>query len=202
MEENDIKTINIKTMDFNINKKKLVQNHKMQKEIKKRVVSEKWTFSEDYFEHNNQLLLIENIINKLEENISEDNTLNTFDGVEKIVIQQINRKIYGYKQQDFLKKIYDDSQFITFNNIIKKMNECKLKCYYCKNNMDVLYDISREMTQWSVDRIDNFKGHNNNNFYLSCLDCNLKRRRKDDEKFRFTKQLNIVKCLNIDSNNI
>jgi hypothetical protein len=53
--------------------------------------------------------------------------------------------------------------------------------------------VSREMKQWSVDRIDNDKGHNIDNFHLACLDCNLKRRRRTDEKFLFTKQLNIVK---------
>jgi hypothetical protein len=59
--------------------------------------------------------------------------------------------------------------------------------------MNVLYDISREMRQWSVDRIDNDKGHNINNYHLACLECNLKRRRRTDEKFLFTKQLNIIK---------
>ena len=59
--------------------------------------------------------------------------------------------------------------------------------------MLILYDISREMTQWSIDRIDNEVGHNMNNYHLSCLDCNLKKKRKTDEKFRFTKQLNLIK---------
>ena len=59
--------------------------------------------------------------------------------------------------------------------------------------MNVLYDISREMTQWSVDRINNDLGHNIGNFHLACLECNLKRRRRTDEKFLFTKQLNIIK---------
>ena len=84
-------------------------------------------------------------------------------------------------------------QFIDFDCVINKMVECELKCRYCKGVMLVLYDISREMTQWSVDRIDNDKGHNKNNFHLACLECNLKRRRRTDEKFLFTKQLNIVK---------
>jgi hypothetical protein len=59
--------------------------------------------------------------------------------------------------------------------------------------MNVLYDISREMRQWSVDRVDNDLGHNIDNFHLACLECNLKRRRRTDEKFLFTKQLNIIK---------
>jgi hypothetical protein len=127
-----------------------------------------------------------------------NNNLNYFDDVSKIAIQEINKKMYGYKQQDTLKKRYNEEQFLTFESIINKMIECELKCRYCKNEMNVLYDISREMKQWSIDRINNDVGHNIDNYHLACLDCNLKRRRRTDEKFLFTKQLNIVKKENID----
>ena len=109
------------------------------------------------------------------------------------MIREINKKISSYKQQDIIKKKIDVKQFITFESVIKKMIECELKCRYCKDIMNILYDISRESKQWSVDRIDNDVGHNINNFHLACLDCNLKRRRRTDEKFLFTKQLNIIK---------
>jgi hypothetical protein len=59
--------------------------------------------------------------------------------------------------------------------------------------MNVLYDISREMKLWTVDRINNDLGHNLDNYYLACLECNLKRRRRSDDKFLFTKQLNLIK---------
>ena len=83
------------------------------------------------------------------------------------------------------------------------MRDCELKCYYCHCEMNVLYDISREMTQWTVDRIDNDLGHNVDNYYLACLECNLKRRRRSDEKFLFTKQLKIVKtnCNTLNNSN-
>ena len=109
------------------------------------------------------------------------------------MIQEINKKISGYKQQDILKKKLDIYKFITFQSIIEKMIECELSCYYCKDKMNILYDNSRELKQWSVDRINNDFGHNNDNFYLACLDCNLQRRRKSDTKFLFTKQLCIIK---------
>ena len=127
-------------------------------------------------------------------NISNVNVKNS---ISKIAIQQINKKISSYKQQDILKKMLDNDKFLTFESVIFKMIECELKCRYCKNEMSVLYEISREMCQWSVDRIDNDLGHNIDNYHLACLDCNLKRRRRTDEKFLFTKQLNIVKCSNI-----
>ena len=116
-----------------------------------------------------------------------------YDEVSKTVVQEINKKFSGYKQQDKLKKILDENKFLTFETVLQKLIECELKCYYCKSEMKVLYDISRQMTQWSVDRIDNDKGHNNDNFYIACLDCNLKRRRRSDDKFLFTKQMKLVK---------
>ena len=174
------KTINIVGTNNRYMMKKLIREKK--DEPKKREISKEWTFSDEYFNYDKQL----KIINDISANILHDN-------VTKIIIQQINKKISSYKQQDILKKIFDTEQFIDFNCIINKMIKCELKCRYCICEMSVLYDITREMKQWSVDRIDNDKGHNKDNFHLACLECNLKRRRKTDEKFLFTKQLKIIK---------
>ena len=163
---------------------KKITNKSYDKELKKRVESEKWTFSEEHYKYENQIIMINDILN---------NNLNYTNEVSKIAIQEINKKIYGYKQQDILKKRYDEKFFLTFQSVINKIIECELKCRYCTKEMNVLYDISREMTQWSVDRINNDLGHNIGNFHLACLECNLKRRRRTDEKFLFTKQLNIIK---------
>ena len=154
------------------------------KENKKRVETEKWTFSEEHYKYENQLNMIQDI---------SKNNFNHVDEVSKIAIQQINKKLNGYKHQDVIKKHLNEKDFLTFESIINKMIECELKCRYCKKEMNVLYDISREMTQWSVDRINNDLGHNIENYHLACLECNLKRRRRSDEKFLFTKQLNIIK---------
>ena len=163
---------------------KKINERNIEKEVKKRVQSEKWSFSDENYEYSNQIKMIIDISN---------NNLTYIDEVSKIAIQEINKKIYSYKQQDKLKKLFNEIKFLTFDSIINKMIECELKCRYCKIGMNVLYDISREVNQWSVDRIDNDLGHNIDNFHLACLDCNLKRRRRTDEKFLFTKQLNIVK---------
>jgi len=162
----------------------LIAEHKAEKKVKKRIPCEKWTFPCEQFEHSNQLKMIKEICN---------NNFAYFDNVSKIAIQEINKKIYGYKQQDALKKRYDEENFLTFESVIHKMIECDLKCRYCQSEMNVLYDVSREMRQWSVDRVDNDLGHNIDNYHLACLECNLKRRRRTDEKYLFTKQLNIVK---------
>jgi hypothetical protein len=52
----------------------------------------------------------------------------------------------------------------------------------------------RENKQWTLDRIDNNLGHNEDNVVIACLECNLKRRRTNQSKFLFTKQLKIT-CL-------
>lgn len=174
------KTINIVGTNNRYMMKKLIREKN--KEPKKREVSKKWSFSENYFNYDYQ----KKIINDISSNNLEDN-------VSKIVIQEINKKISSYKQQDISKKMLDNEKFVDFQCIINKMIDCELKCRYCKCEMSILYDISREMKQWSVDRVDNDKGHNKDNFHLACLECNLKRRRRTDEKFLFTKQLNIVK---------
>ena len=167
--------------------KKLISHNKLEKEIKKREVSKKWTFNEANYKYDNQFKMIIDISN---------NNFNYYDDVTKIIIQQIKNKIYGYKQQDIIKKHLNEEKFLTFQSIIQKIIECELKCRYCKEEMFVLYDVSRELYQWSVDRIDNNIGHNIDNFHLACLECNLKRRRRTDEKFLFTKQLNIIKSEN------
>jgi hypothetical protein len=162
----------------------ITKNIEKNNKEKKRIESEKWTFNREDYEYENQMTNVKEIFN---------NNYNHFNHISKVMYQQINKKIYGYKQQDIIKKLFDETKFINIQTIINKMIDTELKCYYCNNEMLVLYDISREMKQWSVDRIDNDRGHNIDNFYLACLECNLKRRRRNDEKFLFTKQLKLVK---------
>jgi hypothetical protein len=181
--------------------KKLVNNHKNEKEMKKRAITKKWSFENECYEYSYQIQILKNILNEKNNDISNNDISNnditnndiSNNDITKIMIQEINKKIYNYKQQDMLKKLYNKEKFIAFDNIIAIMLESQLKCRYCDCEMLVLYDISREMKQWSVDRIDNNNGHNNDNFHLACLDCNLKRRRRTDEQFLFTKKLNLVK---------
>ena len=177
------KIINIRGTNNRYMIKKLTTDTK--KVNKKRVDSLGWNFADEYFKYDKQIELLKDIFT--------NNFINNDDTVGKIVFQQINTKISGYKQQDVLKKHYDCHKFIDFKNIIMKLIECDLKCRYCRESMTILYDVSREMKQWSVDRIDNDMGHNEDNYHLACLDCNLKRRRQTDKKFLFTKQLSIVK---------
>jgi len=182
--EDDSKKISIKGTHNKYAFKKFI--NKEEKKIKKREITKDWNFSDKYYDYEMQIKILEQIKEQQEQQEEEQE-------VSKIIIQEIRKKISGYKQQDIIKKKWNVSNFITFENIIEKMIHCNLSCYYCREKMNVLYDISRESKQWSVDRIDNNVGHNTDNFYLACLQCNLQRRRKNDEKFLFTKQLFIVK---------
>ena len=148
---------------------------------KKRNQSLNWAFDEKFYKSQEQFNLLNTI------------TYENDKAVWNIMKQQINQKINSYKQQDIGKKIFDSTMFLTYEDVLISLRTSELKCYYCSDEIFILYDTSREGKQWSIDRIDNNKGHNKNNYYISCLDCNLKRRCQNDEKFLFTKQLSIKK---------
>lgn len=154
-------------------------------ELKKREIMNKYNLPPNFLEYNKQNEIIHDIYYKknVEQDIHE----------KKILLQEIEKKIYSYKQQDLEKKIFNQNEFIDISIILRKLIECNMICYYCKCEVIVLYEHVREHCQWSVDRIDNSLGHNKDNLVISCLKCNIKRRKTNSDKFLFTKQLNLVK---------
>jgi len=154
----------------------------LNKECKKtRKVAEKWKHSEKLLNKKRQI----NMLNKIYLNES-------FEGCNSI-LSELKKKHTGYKTQDVDKKLLNEEKFISFEQLQEKLVLSKLTCYYCKKDMLLMYDKPREETQWTLDRIDNDMGHNNDNVVISCLKCNLKRRRTDSDKFKFTKQMKIIK---------
>lgn len=116
------------------------------------------------------------------------------DGLVKL---SLDTKIRGYKSQDVEKGIYDESQFVTYNYVINLLKEAQMKCFYCHCLVMVLYESIREPKQWTLERVDNKKGHNVGNVQISCLTCNLRRRTMFQERYLLTKQLaNIQKIEN------
>ena len=116
----------------------------------------------------------------------------TFEG-NIIVKRELKKKISGYKQQDIKKKKFDSDSFINEEELIEKLVISKLKCYHCKEKVLLVYEFLREMKQWTLDRLDNHLQHSSENCVISCLQCNLQRRCLDDKKFKFTKQMNLIK---------
>lgn len=184
--EDDTKKINILGVNNRYQMKKVINDRipDTENKHKKRIPSANWDNHIEIYNYTKQLQIICDISN---------NNYGVVDSMSKIVVQEISKKMSGYKQQDRLKNRYDEINFITFESVIQQMIDSQLMCRYCRREMLIVYDISRENSQWSVDRINNDVGHNVNNFHLACLECNLSRRRRTDEKFLFTKQLNIIK---------
>ncbi len=108
---------------------------------------------------------------------------------------EIKRKLYAYKSQDKLKHKFDEDSIITYTQIINKLYESKLKCYYCMKEMVILYNKKRESSQWTLERFNNDIGHYDSNTCIACLKCNLQRRTDNHEYFKQGKQLkiNIIK---------
>ena len=112
------------------------------------------------------------------------------------IIKNIHTKMSGYKNQDIKKKVFDHKLFVTQDNIIQLIIKQELKCFYCNLACLFFHKFVREKTQWTLDRIDNSKGHYSDNVILSCLKCNLTRRNQDKNKFYQGKNLKCVKMQN------
>ena len=109
------------------------------------------------------------------------------------VKKELERKIKSYRSQDIKKHKLNEEKLIKMDECIDKLVLSKMKCYYCTEDMLLVYENVREPKQWTLDRIDNSKGHITQNVVISCLDCNLKRRTMSDKKFKFSKQMKIIK---------
>ena len=109
------------------------------------------------------------------------------------VKKELERKIKSYRSQDIKKHKLNEEKLIKMDECIDKLVLSKMKCYYCMEDMLLVYENVREPKQWTLDRIDNSKGHITQNVVISCLDCNLKRRTMSDKKFKFSKQMKIIK---------
>lgn len=118
---------------------------------------------------------------------------NDFDGSKKLKTE-LTKKLSNYKQQDKKKKRFNEKDFLKIEELMEKLVISKLKCNYCKNQCLLFYKNIREKMMWTLDRIDNNLGHNKDNVVISCLGCNLQKRRRGEEAFKFMKQMVIKKC--------
>lgn len=177
MDNNDVKQIMIE--DFKQTKK-----INCEKERKMRVETKTWGLNEEELSHHVQLNTL------MSEHFIENNSKDKY--ISKLT-SHIKNKIYNYKQQDIIKHKLSDAEFVSFEETIDLLKKCNMKCCYCSSNIYILYERVREMKQWSLDRINNDIGHNSGNLLIACLECNLKRRRTNKDKFMFTKNMVIIK---------
>jgi hypothetical protein len=108
------------------------------------------------------------------------------------LIKSLKQKMSSYKSQD-TKKNKINNNFITYDELLEKLVVSKLKCHYCRKDTLIMYENKREPLQWTLDRIDNDMGHSSENTVICCLKCNLDRRCLNDKKFKFTKQMRLIK---------
>jgi 5-methylcytosine-specific restriction endonuclease McrA len=146
----------------------------------KRVACKNWKIEGDILIHSTQQEIIQH----------EDTTI---IDLYPLIKQQVDLKLYSYKQQDLKKEMFLEDAFITFAETLQHLRDCNLLCAYCNEGVLVLYENVRDPHQWSLDRIDNDLGHNRGNLVIACLQCNLKRRRTKMSSFLFTKQMKLVK---------
>jgi 5-methylcytosine-specific restriction endonuclease McrA len=147
-----------------------------EKEIQKRQITNttKWNFTETELDRENQYEIL-------------------FDSSKSLFLyQQIKNKLSSYRSQDIEKNIYSIGKFADLSGVLQKMEDCKLKCFYCKECVALLYENVREPKQWTLERIDNKMGHNIDNIEIACLSCNLRRRTMHYERYVLTKNIQKV----------
>lgn len=157
-----------------------------------------WNFTKDDLINEKQWALL----NEVFFSEFESEPINTNKTREKQwLTSQIKSKIYGYLGQDIEKrqreknKIVDPENAIQINlsNILKKLVDSNLDCFYCREKVAILYETVRDPKQWTLERINNKEGHHLSNLEIACLNCNLKRRTMYHERYVFTKQMTIQK---------
>ena len=110
----------------------------------------------------------------------------------KTKLSTIASKLLGYKQQDILKKRFDEAQFVDLDYVNDLLQQSTHLCYYCQEEFLIHYTFVRDMRQWSLDRKNNDLGHIKGNVVVACLACNIQRRKRNVDSFQFTKQLTIT----------
>jgi hypothetical protein len=161
----------------------------LSKEPKMRVETQTWGLDEKQLSFDSQV----NIMFEIHQNINNNKVSDIIEKnkYRRLIISHIKNKIQSYKHQDTIKKMYEEREFIDFAYVVNLLADSELKCHYCACETYLLYEIVREMKQWSLDRINNDKGHNRGNLVMSCLECNLKRRRTNKDAFFMTKNMTI-----------
>lgn len=147
-------------------------------------------FHEHYYTYQYQLDIVTAIFNRIDKKTPFPIQLQTMC---EQVMTHINTKVSGYKMQDKIKKRTIPDNFVDILDVIYLLKEAQSRCYYCNSELFVLYKNKQEMSQWTLDRIDNSIAHTIDNVVISCLQCNLKKGTKGKQAFLFTKQLSVTK---------
>lgn len=140
--------------------------------------AETWSITQTDMNTSNQLQTLQEICHKKE--IKKEQVIE--------LKQNIRQKLYGYRRQDLAKGRFG-SGFIDEESVYSALCSSELKCYYCHLDVSVLYENRLDKMQWTLDRIDNHRGHDTDNVVIACLKCNVIRRTTNDKTFYKEKNL-------------
>lgn len=112
-----------------------------------------------------------------------------------ILLSHLKTKQSGYRSQDTIKGLYDETRFVRVEDIVRLLIDSGLSCFYCKKWATLFYENVRDPRQWSLERISNDDGHNRGNLVIACLDCNMRRRTMYQDRYIATKQLRVNKLM-------
>ena len=177
-----IKTIYISNEVMSKNTKKVV----IEKPKKHRIITQ----TSKWIDISNNL--VENEQNGLHIILDKDSKEQDNCEASKIISQHIRTKICSYASQDKEKKLYCEDKFVKYQDVLELFRTSELICYYCKEKTLTLYEYVREPKQWTLERLDNSRGHNSDNVVLACLQCNLRRRCMASERYIQTKEISKI----------
>lgn len=175
----------VKIISFTPSSKNTMIIEKPEKLVRKAITN--WKIENKYMEFDNQKECLYCML-KTDEDISNEKKEACCE-----IRRQIQYKINSYRGQDIKKGIYNENEFVNYEFVLNLLVEKQMKCFYCRENVMLLYNHVRENKQWTLERINNDIGHNIGNVEIACLICNLRRRTMYHERYVFTKQLSIVK---------
>ena len=105
-------------------------------------------------------------------------------------------KLKSYTDQDTKKKFAPDAgKTITVPETIALLVASEMRCYYCQETAHFFYETVREPKQWTLERLNNEYPHTKDNVVIACLQCNLRRRCMNSERYWKTKRMTEVQKL-------
>ena len=108
-------------------------------------------------------------------------------------LRDLRKKHSSYKSQDKQHHKFDDQQHITLEQLIDKLVDCQLLCYYCQKPVSLVYHQRKDPRQWTLERLNNNLGHYTENTCIACLQCNLGRRTDNHEYYKKGKTMILKK---------
>ena len=178
--ENTVKTVNLSK-----------KNDTTEKLVRK--ATSKWRFENKNLDFMDNLCSLQKYKGEEGTPSVQGGTPSVLTEVHEEIRRQINYKINSYKGQDVKKGLLLETDFVNYEYVLNLLIEKQLKCFYCLEDVLLLYNYVRENKQWTLERIDNKIGHNRGNVEIACLQCNLRRRTMYHERYVFTKQLCVIK---------